>query len=890
MASKRTQTSSKKGRKSPAMLQFFRAKEAYPDAILFFRMGDFYEMFFEDAVLASQLLDISLTSRGTDEHGVAIPMAGVPHHAASGYVARLIELGKRVAICEQMADPSQVKGVVPREVVRVVTPGLVLDEDALDARSHNYLAAVAECDGAFGLAVLELSTSEVRATTVPQPLDLAAELVRLDPREVLLCRLDGRADELRSLLPRASFVPLSASDVVHAEESGDFAEVLAEAAQRDEEPLSAPGLLATRCALGYAQRSQPRTRLPISRIAPYDPSRQLVLDDVAVRNLELVKTLSGERRGSLLHLLDVTKSPMGARLLRHRLLSPLTALSPIRRRHDQVARLVEDAPLREGLRQQLGHVGDLERLATRASLGVATPRDLGSLRNGLAATQTLVALLRESTQEPRPGEDPLVALVPEDSCEDVVTRLESELMDEPPVAAANGGIFRDSTDVRIAELRELSASSKDVILRLEAEERERTGIPTLKIRYTKVFGYYIEISKAKLAAVPDDYRRKQTVASGERFTTATLDELQQKIVNADERLRTLEQERFEVLRADIGQLSPRLRRLAQRLADVDVHAAFAELAHRYDYVRPTVNDSERIELRDARHPIVERNLPAGTFVPNDIALDTEGERLMIITGPNMSGKSTCMRQVALSVIIAQAGGFVPAASANLGVVDRIYTRVGASDNVAQGESTFMVEMRETASILHGATRRSLVILDEIGRGTSTYDGLAIAWAVAEHLHDVIGCRGMFATHYHELCALAREHPGAANYNVAAKEYREDVVFLHRLVPGGANRSYGVAVAKLAGLPELVVARARARLEQLERGDLPHGACESPQPGAPRSGSQVPQDGHGQLDMFEQVAVPAPSEVEVTLRALDLDRMTPIEAMVALARLKDMIPS
>jgi len=864
------------------MEQFFRSKQAYPDAILFFRMGDFYEMFYEDAVLASELLEIALTSRGQDESGEAIPMAGVPHHAATGYIARLVELGQSVAICEQMEDPSKVKGVVPREVVRVVTPGLVLEPDALDARSHCYLACVyAEPEGeGFGLAVVELSTSEARACRLQSGAELLAELVRLDAREVLLP--DSRPElqqQLSRLLPEVAFRATAEQDFAPQVLQGPLRQVLDEAAA-DESGFGPLECRAATAALAYAQRSQPGADLDVQRIAPYDPSDQLQLDDAAVRNLELVRTLSGERRGSLLHLLDLTRTAMGARLLRRRLLAPLTDRARIRRRHDEVEALCQDAPLREALRAELSAIGDLERLSTRTVVGVASPRDLRAIANSVRAAERLQRHLFETAG--RTTDDSLGALIPEDAALDVAEDLEAELLEEVPLSSGQGGIFRAEADARIAELRELSASSKEVILRLEARERERTGVSSLRVKFTRVFGYYIEVSKARLGAVPDDYRRKQTVANAERFTTPELDELQAKILNADERLRAIESERFEALRRRVAAQSSRLRRLASALANIDVAATFAELAHRHDYCRPDIDDSLRIDLVESRHPIVERMVESGDFVPNDLTLDVEGPRLMLITGPNMAGKSTAMRQLALCVIMAQAGGFVPAARARIGWVDRIYTRVGASDNVAQGESTFMVEMRETAAILRGATRRSLVVLDEIGRGTSTYDGLAIAWAVAEHLHDLIACRTVFATHYHELCELTRSRNGAVNFNVAAKEYGQDVVFLRKLVPGGANRSYGVAVARLAGVPEIVLARARAILRGLESdGGIP-GARVAPKLRAAATPSN-------QLDFFEQPTAPAErSEVEETLRGLNLDRMTPLEALMALARLKELL--
>ncbi|RLB46831.1 MAG: DNA mismatch repair protein MutS [Deltaproteobacteria bacterium] len=893
------------------MQQFFRCKDQYPDAILFFRLGDFYEMFFEDAVVASQLLGITLTSRSKTAEGEKIPMAGVPHHAAAGYVAKLLGKGQKVAICEQMADPSQVKGVVPREVVRVVTPGLCLEPDALDARLHNYLAVVTRGENSdYGLAAFELSTNELRAAGLADGASLLAELVRLDPREVIVpagptaqdaqdaqdaqgasdAAPDAAAQALRDDLARAlpNAVVREARPV---ETAADPEELLAEALAAGDESLrgvvGSAGLRAAAEALRYARSTQPGVTLEVRRLGVYDPQSQLVLDEAAVKNLELARTLGGERRGSLLHQVDATRSAMGARLLRRRLLAPLTDVAAIRRRHDLVEAFVLDPALRDDLREGLSGVGDLERLATRAELGVATPRDLGAIRNGLEAAAVITGLLEGRAKGAAGFADPLAQAAPADPCADVLRALAGALVDEPPVVPHQGGIFRAGLDPALDELRDLSASSKDVVLALEQREKVALGV-NLKIRFTRVFGYYIEITKANLlslGAVPEHYRRKQTVANAERFVTPELDELQGKILNADERSRAIEKERFAVLRKEVAAEAPRLRTLGARLADLDVHASFADGAHRYGYVRPEVDDTLSLDLVEARHPIVERLAAAGEFVPNDVRLDVDDARLMIITGPNMSGKSTAMRQVALAVILAQAGGFVPAKSARIGVVDRIYTRVGASDNLGRGQSTFMVEMIETAAILRGATRRSLVILDEIGRGTSTYDGLAIAWAVAEHLHDVIACRAMFATHYHELCELAETRATVLNTNVAASEYDGEVVFLHKLVPGSANRSYGVAVARLAGVPEIVLARARRILGDLEDGaPLPSGA--SPRsPGAPQAlGGAAPQ-----LDLFSAPA-PRESEVEATLKNIDVDQLKPVDALVALARLKDLLES
>jgi DNA mismatch repair protein MutS len=837
---------------TPVMRQFLRAKAEHPDAILFFRLGDFYEMFYEDAGRAAAILDIALTSRGTDPDGSKIPMAGVPHHAAAGYLAALLRHGEKVAICEQVGDPASTRGVVPREVVRVVTPGLCLEPDALDARAENFLVGLT-ADG--GIAALELSTGTLRACAVEPGPEWVGELVRLDPAEVLV-ESGAALDELvRQSLPNA------AVRLVDSSSQQTLNETLSQSAAAELRTV-APAATAAAVVLDYAKAHQTDFQIHVASL--YRAGERLVLDDAAVRNLELVRTLDGERRGSLLHLLDDTKTSMGARALRSRLLEPLTDVERIRRRHDAVELFVLDAPLRSEARAMLSEVGDVERLAVRAAVGLATPRDLGVIRNSLQRAKALRELLCA-----RPAvelDDSLSELRDVDLCEDVCALLDRALVSEPPSIDRQGGIFANGHIEELDELRALSTSAKDVLLDLERRERERTGIGSLKIKFTKVFGYYIEISKSKLEAVPDDYVRKQTIANGERFITAELAELQDRILHADERSRALETAAFLDLRSDVGAEAPRLHRLARALADIDVATALAEVAHSRGYVRPSVDTSLDLRLEDSRHPTVECYAAKDGFVPNTIALDPENTRFMLLTGPNMAGKSTAMRQAALAVIMAQSGGFVAAKSARIGVVDRVYTRVGASDQLARGHSTFMVEMTEASSILRGATERSFVILDEIGRGTSTYDGLAIAWAVAEHLHDVTQCRTIFATHYHELCELADRLDHAANFNVAAKEHEDSMILLHQLVEGGSNRSYGLAVARLAGVPPVVLARAKAKLTELEarieRGSVP------------------------QIPLFEAEPKRV-SDAEATLRALDVDTMTPVDALVTLARLVEL---
>ena len=839
---------------SPVMRQFLRAKGKHPDAIVFFRLGDFYEMFYEDAIRAAEILDIALTSRGTAPDGSKIPMAGVPYHAAPGYLATLLRHGEKVAICEQMAEPSSVRGVVPREVVRVVTPGLCLEPDALDARAENFLVATT-LDG--GIAALELSTGTLRACVVEIGPAWVGELVRLNPSEVLVESGGGDLEALsKQTLPHAAVrvvepraEPTNLADQLSAEQAAELS---------TEEPAARAASL----VLDYASAHQAESQIHQARL--YTAGDRLVLDDAAVRNLELVRTLDGERRGSLLDLLDETKTPMGARALRSQLLEPLTDIERIRRRHDAVEFFVSDARCRDQARARLREIGDLERLAIRTAVGLASPRDLGVIRNSLRSAEALHRQLSDL-----PGndiDDSMASLLGADLCQDVFELLRSALVEEPPTIDRQGGIFCDGHQAELDELRELSTTAKDIVLDLERRERERTGIGSLKIKFTRVFGYYIEIKNSKLDAVPKEYVRKQTIANGERFITAELAELQDRILHADERARALEAKAFAELRSAIGAEAPRIHRLARVIAGIDTSAALAEVAHQRGYVRPTVDGSRALVLEDSRHPTVECYAAKDGFVPNTIELDPDATRFILLTGPNMSGKSTAMRQAALAVIMAQAGGFVPARKARIGVVDRVYTRVGASDQLARGQSTFMVEMTEAAAILRGATERSFVILDEIGRGTSTYDGLAIAWAVAEHLHDVTRCRTIFATHYHELCELADRLPNAANYNVAAKEHGDKMILLHQLLPGGSNRSYGLAVARLAGVPPLVLARAKARLQELEARSEP-----GPAP---------------QMPLFESAA-PNASQLEATLRALEVERMTPVDALVTLARLRDL---
>ncbi|MCE9580626.1 MAG: DNA mismatch repair protein MutS [Deltaproteobacteria bacterium] len=851
------------------MRQFLEIKERYPDAIVFFRLGDFYEMFFDDAVVAAGLLDLTLTTRdkGKDD---AVPMCGVPHHASRGYIARLTEHGRTVVVCEQTEDPKLAKGLVKREVVRVVTPGITLDDEVLDPRQARYLACVvpggAKPDAPWGLAYLDVTTGEFRAATITGAAALADELARVAPREVLATAadLEGAAAPVRARWR----VPWTAIELPAAKDARAALDAeLATGKLLADHPHAA---VAAAAVLAYARATQPAGVLPVVRLALYDPAATVVLDETAIANLELVQTLIGARtQGSLLAVLDDTRTAPGARLMRRWLLYPLTDVPQIRRRHDAVEWLTRRPHLRAELRRALADTGDLERLAGKATLGVATPRDLGRLRDSLLGLPDLVALVQRGAEAIDPVPE-LVELAPiaAPALAALGARLTAALVEQPPAMTKDGGVIRGGHDAIVDESRALTDGGKEAVLAIEVRERERSGIGSLRVRYNRVFGYYLEITKSHLARVPADYIRKQTVATGERYVTPELAELESKILTAQETLIARETELFRGLVGEVAALAAALGQAGAALAVLDVVTGLAEVAQRQGYVRPTVDDGLLIDLEDSRHPVIEAANPAGSFVPNDCRLDPAREQLVLITGPNMAGKSTYMRQVAHAALMAQLGSFVAAKRAHIGVCDRVFTRVGAADDLSRGESTFMVEMRESAAILAGATRRSLVVLDEVGRGTSTFDGVSIAWAVAEYLHDAIGARTLFATHYHELCALAETRPRVKNVSVAVREHQGEVVFLRRVIAGAASRSYGIDVARLAGLPRTVIARARQILAQLE-GGAHLGA--SPQ-----------------LSLMPLIA-PAPTDpgtaVLARLRAIDPDHLTPMEALATLAALR-----
>jgi DNA mismatch repair protein MutS len=861
------------------MRQWAEAKAQHPDAILFFRLGDFYEMFHDDALAASELLDLTLTSRDRDKGEDAVPMCGVPHHAARGYIARLLERGRKVALCEQMEDPAKARGIVRRAVTAVITPGVVLDDEHLEARESHHLAAVAEDGVRLGLAFADVSTGEFRVTE-PEDLDaLAGELTRLSPRE-LLAADEGVVARLKPRLGACAVTlrPASEFDARRAE-----ANLLAHFGVATLEGFGCrglgPGLTAAAAVLGYVREARPGAVAHLAHLVPYGARDFVVIDEATTANLELVRTLmGGTRRGSLLGHLDRTLTAMGARRLAQWLAWPLCDVARIRRRQDAVEELREKANIRADLRESLKGVRDLERLTGRAAAGVAHGRDLAALRESIGRLPEIAARLEGA------GSEPLARIARElPRLEALHAELQAALVDEPPVTLKEGGLIRPGHDARLDELVEISTRGKDYILGIERRERERTGIGSLKVRYNKVFGYYLEITRANLHAVPPDYIRKQTMANAERYVTPELKDYEEKVLGAEERRVALELDLFCALRERVAAEATALRAAAAELAELDVYAALAEVAADCGYVRPTVDDGDVIDIEDGRHPVVERVVGPGTFVPNDTLLAQGDAQLHVITGPNMAGKSTVIRQVALITLLAQAGSFVPARRARIGLVDRVFTRVGASDNLARGQSTFMVEMVETANILHNATRRSLVVLDEIGRGTATFDGLSIAWAVAEYLHDVVGARTLFATHYHELTDLARTKPRVRNFTIAVREWKEDVVFLRRLVPGAANRSYGIQVARLAGLPGPVLTRAKEVLANLEAGEFdPSG-----QPALARSARGDGAGAPPQLALFA-AATSRPSKAERLLQQVDPDALTPRQAHELVNRLKTLL--
>jgi len=848
---------------TPLIQQYLDIKAKHPDSILFFRVGDFYEMFFDDAREGSELLGLTLTSRNNGS--VDVPLAGVPAKAVNDYLPRLVREGRRVAICEQVEDPSEAEGIVRREVVETVTPGTVLDESLLSATRNNFVAAIAG-QGPFGVVTVDLSTGEFDVLGVPSD-GLADELARLEPAEILW--------------PAGEQEPPAGPWTVTRREAWRFEpQVAAETLCRHYEVASIEGfdlsmqadahlVAAAGAVLSYLLEVRPAGISHLRHPRVDRGGRTMHLDAMTRRNLELVEPLRGTGAGTLLRVLDRTRTAMGARLLRRWILQPLLDELEIHARLEAVGELVEHRRRRDALREALGTVRDLERLSARLATGRIAPRELLSLAASLG-TLPAVAEAVVDAASPR-----LATLARDlDPLTDVREAIETGIADDTPPTLGAGGVIRSGHSEELDELRRSRAGAVEWIAGLQQRERERTGIESLKIGFNRVFGYYIEVTKAKLARVPDTYTRRQTLTNAERYITPELKEWEEKVTGADERIGDLEAELYGALRRSLLGEVRRVQATAECVAELDVFASLAEVAVRNDFCRPVVDREFELEIRGGRHPVVEQLLLREEFIPNDVRVDRD-MFIMVLTGPNMAGKSTVLRQVGLTVLMSQIGSFVPADSARIGIADRIFTRVGASDSLATGQSTFMVEMTETATILNSASERSLILLDEIGRGTSTYDGLSIAWAVTEYVHEKLGARTVCATHYHELVELADLLPGVAAFNVAVRESAGQVVFLRRLEPGGCDRSYGVHVAKLAGLPAEVIDRANEVLWELEGGAFDGGTRLS----------HLSSEARGQLSLFERPS----SAVLDYLEQLDPEHLTPIEALNALDRLRALRP-
>ena len=878
---------------TPMLQQYMEIKASHEDAILLYRMGDFYEMFFDDAVIAAKILGITLTSRSSKNDKNKIPMCGVPHHAVSSYLAKLVKAGHRVAVCEQAEDPRQVKGgkIVKREVMRVVTPGVTTEEQLLDDKSNRYLGAVScspeKSDGQFGAGYLDISTGEFLVSEHAGLEGLLDELCRMAPAELLI---DESEDESSRQITKSITSLLPNLCLTRRPEHTFYFDTARETLLEHFQTLNLAGfgcehmlagISAAGALLQYVSETQKTACSHIERLIPVNLENVLLIDEPSRRNLELAETIiGGTRKGSLLDVLDYTSTPMGARLLKRRLLSPLRDVNRIVARHRAVELLFHDNPLRESLRSLLAEVYDLERLNSRVVLGSANPRDLLAIRNSLAQLPAIKNLFAETKEGILHEIGSGLNELPE-------TRklLENSIRNDTPVTLREGKIIREGFHPELDELILIQRDGKGMILALEAMERERTGIANLKIGFNKVFGYYLEVSRGQLTNVPDYFIRKQTLVNAERFITPELKEFESKVLGAEEKRLELEYRIFTDIRNKVASQSRILLETAAFLARLDYYACLAEAARRHRYVKPAVSESDAITIVEGRHPVIEQTLPAGRFVPNDIHLDQENEEVLIITGPNMAGKSTVLRQTALIVLMAQMGSFVPAEKADIGLVDRIFTRVGAMDDLRRGQSTFMVEMNETANILNNATENSLVILDEIGRGTSTFDGLAIAWAVAEDLvnKNGRGVKTLFATHYHELTELALTRKRVKNYNIGVREWNDSIIFLHKLLPGGTNRSYGIQVAALAGVPPKVVERAHEILKNIEKGEFDHfgkpriAASKQQNKKSSRTAAKHPS----QLTLF----TPGNDPVREKLKKITPDTLAPLEALNLLYELK-----
>jgi DNA mismatch repair protein MutS len=881
------------------MQQYQQIKKEHPDTILFFRMGDFYEMFDQDAEVASRVLQITLTARRTSKEEEGIPMCGVPHHAMESYLARLIRNGFRVAICEQVEDPKLAKGLVKREVIRVVTPGTVLDDRILEAKENNFIAGLSQSESGevIGLALLDVSTGEFMISEFrgfQRIQKLRDELERIEPKEIVV-PADGKERILypHTPIPQRGTIcvtdyPVRAFRYENAEralrEHFKTASLAGFGCQGLTQGISAAGAL-----FGYIQETQKTSLDHIKRLRVFSVEDFMIVDAASQRNLELTRTLvDHSRRGSLLGLLDCTITAMGGRALQTWLKHPLMDLKIIERRLEAVETFKENLILRGDLRGALDGVYDLERLIGRLTLQAANARDLIALKLSIWKIPVIKNLLQQGGATDRSS---LLRDLTQDcdDLSDIGELVDRSIVDEPPIPLREGGLIKEGYNEELDAFRKIGREGKDWIVQLEQTERQRTKINSLKIRYNKVFGYFIEVTNPNLSLVPGDYITKQTLVNCVRFITPALKEYETKILGAEEKIVELEYNIFQQIRETVSKEAERILATARALAQLDVLSSLAKIAACHNYARPEVNEGNTIEIAEGRHPIVEQFRKEESFIPNDTYLDAQGNTLLIITGPNAAGKSCYLRQVALIVLLAQIGSFVPAKKAVIGLVDRIFTRVGASDNLAGGESTFMVEMNETASILNNATQKSLIILDEIGRGTSTYDGLSIAWAVAEYIADKVRAKTLFATHYHELTELAQTLPGVQNYNVSVKEWNDEIIFLRKIIKGGTDRSYGIQVARLAGLPTEVLSRAKEILFNLENNALDERG--TPVIGKAKKSRKVLEN-NLQLTLFTPVSSPEspvkPHPVIEELKSLNVNILTPLEALNKLAELQKKI--
>jgi DNA mismatch repair protein MutS len=861
---------------TPMMKQYLSIKEKYADAILFYRMGDFYEMFFEDAEVASRILEITLTSRNKKDE-FPIPMCGVPHRAAQGYIARLVEYGHKVAICDQVEDPAVAKGLVKRDVVRVITPGMIVDEELLDGKSDNYVLSVARDGDTVGLSYLDISTGTFRVSESAAPNFVIDETLRIAPREVLFpesARTDSFFSGIMGVLSETSTSFLNDRVFEHKSARNRLLDQFKTVSLEGFgcEHLKA-GVRAAGALIHYVQETQKQKTTHIDGIETYSLENHLLIDDISRRNLELFQNIrTGSKKGTLLGIIDRTVTAMGGRLLKRWLRYPLLDLQQIQSRHDAVAIIKARSQVRRRIRERLKSVYDLERLGSKVSMGYCNARDLIALKRSLQSLPAIWSLLSEF-------ESPLVK--PEENLDGfnaLAELIDQAIREDAPPTIHEGGIIKSGYDPKLDELISISRDGKGWLAKLEAKERAAAGINTLKVSYNKVFGYYIEIPRSRSKTVPPHYVRKQTLVNAERFITDELKSFESKVLDAEDQRATLEYEIFNRISAEVVTHHSAIQKTAHFLARLDCLLGLAEVADQNDYHRPEINVEGFIQIEDGRHPVVEKMITGERFVPNSIRIDDEQHQVLIITGPNMAGKSTVLRQVALMVLMAQMGSFVPAVRASISITDRIFTRVGALDNLSQGQSTFMVEMQETANILHNSTRHSLVIMDEIGRGTSTYDGLSIAWAVAEYLHDFKGrgVKTLFATHYHELTELANQKLRVNNYNIAVKEWNDEIIFLRKLVEGGTNRSYGIQVARLAGIPDPIIRRAKKILYHIENSEQGTGGFPL-RPDSNAGEAKKPL----QLNLFRR----SERLIIEKLHQIDISKITPLEAINCLNELQ-----